>query len=290
MYDRLFSSVPLASLTLKNRIVFPAIGTHYANSDGTVSQRQIGFYAKRAEGDVALVVVEFCAIDPLQKGSTRELGIWEDRFIEGLSALTSVVKSFGAKVALQLHHPGRMTDSRINGVAGVAPSAVPSAIMREAPRELSGGEIDAVIEGFVQGARRAKEAGFDAVELHGASGYLIYQFFSPLANLRRDEWGGDTLRRTRFTREIVRRTKALLGREYPVILRMAVTDYQKGGLTLEESKKIVPLLEKEGIDSISVTAGTFDSPVPGLVPPMLMPRGCHVDFSAEIKKIGRAHV
>jgi 2,4-dienoyl-CoA reductase-like NADH-dependent reductase (Old Yellow Enzyme family) len=290
MYDRLFSSVPLASLTLKNRIVFPAIGTHYANSDGTVSQRQIGFYAKRAEGDVALVVVEFCAIDPLQKGSTRELGIWEDRFIEGLFALTSAVKSFGAKVALQLHHPGRMTDSRINGVAGVAPSAVPSAIMREAPRELSGGEIDAVIERFVQGARRAKEAGFDAVELHGASGYLIYQFFSPLANLRRDEWGGDTLRRTRFTREIVRRTKALLGREYPVILRMAVTDYQKGGLTLEESKKIVPLLEKEGIDSISVTAGTFDSPVSGLVPPMLMPRGCHVDFSAAIKSVTKVPV
>jgi 2,4-dienoyl-CoA reductase-like NADH-dependent reductase (Old Yellow Enzyme family) len=290
IHDQLFSSTHLAALTLKNRIVFPAIGTHFANPDGTVSRKQIDFYAKRAEGDVGLIVVEFSAVDPVQKGSTRETGIWADRFIEGLSALTSTVKSFGAKIAIQLHHPGRMGDSRINGIPGVAPSAVPSAIIREVPRELSVSEIDGVIEEFVQGARRAKEAGFDAVELHGASGYLIYQFFSPLANLRQDEWGGDTRRRTRFAREIVRRTKALLGKEYPVILRMAVTDYQEGGITLEESMKIVRIMEKEGIDSISVTAGTFDSPIPGLVPPMVMARGCHAGLSAEIKKVTRVPV
>lgn len=284
-YDRLFESSHISGLQLKNRIVFPAIGTHYANRDGTVSQRLIDFYVKRAEGGVGLIVVEFCAIDPFQKGSTAELGVWEDKFIDGLSRLTSAVKLPGSKVALQLHHPGRLTDTRINGVQGVAPSAVPALTMREVPRELSEVEIEAIIDEFVEGARRAKEAGFDAVELHGASGYLIYQFFSPLSNLRKDGWGGNTLGRTRFAREIVRRVKEVLGGDFPIVLRMAVTDYQEGGLTIEESKKIVQIMEKERVDSISVTAGTFDSPVPGLVPPMFMPRGCHTGMSAEIKKV-----
>jgi len=284
-YGRLFEPFHIRGLQLKNRIVFPAIGTHYANPDGTVSQRLIDFYLKRAEGGVGLIVVEFCAVDPYQKGSTAELGVWEDKFVEGLSRLTSAVKRLGSKVALQLHHPGRLTDTRINGVQGVAPSAVPALIMREVPRELPEVEIKAIIDKFVEGARRAKEAGFDAVELHGATGYLIYQFFSPLSNLRKDGWGGNTLGRTRFATEIVRRIKEVLGGDFPIVLRMAVTDYQEGGLTVEESKKIVRIMEKEGVDSVSVTAGTFDSPVPGLVPPMFMPRGCHTGMSAEIKKL-----
>jgi len=289
-YELLFQPIYLGNVKLKNRFVFPAFGSHYANTEGEVTQEIIDHYVRLAQGGVGLIVVEFTAIDRIQRGSTRELVIWDDKFIPGFSRLVEALRPYDVAVALQLHHPGRFSDARITGYQGVAPSPISAMTMREVPHELSRGEIETIINEFVEGARRAKAAGFDAVELHGASGYLIYEFFSPLANVRNDEWGGDLERRMRFTQEIIRRSKERVGKDYPIILRMAVTDFQDGGLTIEHSQKIVQVMEKEGADSISVTAGTYDSPIPAVVPPVQMAPGCHVELSAAIKKVAKTPV
>jgi len=289
-YELLFEPIQIGRVRVKNRFVFPAFGSHFSNTEGEVTQEIIDHYVRIAQGGVGLIIVEFTAIDRIQRGSTRELGIWDDKFIPGFARLVEALKPYDVAVALQLHHPGRFSDARITGYQGVAPSPISAMTMREVPRELSGGEVEMLVEQFVEGTRRAKAAGFDAVELHGASGYLIYEFFSPLANQRNDEWGGDMERRMRFTREIIRRSKERVGKDYPIILRMAVTDFQEGGLTIEDSQKIVQVMEKEGADSISVTAGTYDSPIPAVVPPVQMAPGCHAELSAAIKKVARTPV
>ncbi|MFC1847990.1 FAD-dependent oxidoreductase [Chloroflexota bacterium] len=289
-YRKLFEPTTIGHIQLKNRIVFPATATHLANKDGTVSQQQIDFYARRARGGVGMIVVEYCEIDRQQQASTGAIQIWDDIFVEGLSRLADCVKSYGTAVAIQLHHPGRMSDTRIIGVQGVAPSPIPSILLRETPRELSHDEVWEIIDKFVDGIGRAKKAGFDAVEFHGASGYLIHQFLSPLTNRRQDAWGGSTEKRCKFLSEIIKRGKAKVGREFPLILRLAVEDYIDGGLHIEESKRIVTIMGKEGIDAISVTAGILDSPIPALVPPMFMSPGCHADLAAEIKQIARTPV
>jgi len=293
MLQKLFEPATFFNVPLKNRIVFPATGTHVVNEDGTVSQRQTDFLVRIAQGGVGMIVVEYCEIDPVQHSSTRPLNIYEDRFIEGLSRLVCSLKPYGVAVAVQLHHPGRMSDARISGVEGVAPSAIPSKIMRETPRELTDAEIWFIVEEFAEGIRRAKLAGFDAVELHGGTGYLIQQFFSPLSNKRQDDWGGDTERRSKFTCEIIKRAKEKVGKEYPIILRLAVDDFIDGGLGIEESKRIVPIIESVGLDCISVTAGTFDSPghkFSAIAPVMFQPPGCHADLAAAIKQVAKTPV
>lgn len=292
-FKRLFEPIRIGKVEIPNRFVFAATGTHYANKDGTVSERVTNFLLRRARGGLGMIVVEYTEVDRDQQASSRALQIYDDRFIEGLSRLTKVIKSEGVAVALQLHHPGRYSDTRISGNQAVAPSAVKSRILREAPRELTDEEIWDLVDKFVEGVRRTKEAGFDAVEFHGATGYLIHQFFSPEVNRRQDAWGGDTERRCKFMKEIVARAREKVGKDFPFILRLAVEDYIEGGLKLEESKEIVLMMEKIGIDSISVTAGTHDSSnysTAMLVPSMFLPRATFADFSAEIKKIAKTPV
>ncbi|MFC2021870.1 FAD-dependent oxidoreductase [Chloroflexota bacterium] len=288
--EKLFEPTNIGKVKVKNRIVFPAAHTCLGNPDGTVSQRMIDSYVRRAAGGVGMIVVEFCTVDPVQRASLTQIKIADDRFIDGLSRLASSIKSFGVTAALQLHHPGRISDTRISGVQAVAPSAVPSEIIREVPRELTDQEVWGLVNEFVEGIRRTKEAGFDAVELHGATGYLIHQFFSPVTNRRQDSWGGDTERRCRFVREIVKRGKEKVGREFPIILRLAAEDFVDGGLGIEESKKIAQIMEKDGIDCMSITAGVYYSPVPYASPSKSMKPGCYADLAAAIKQVFKGPV
>lgn len=280
---KLFEATSIGTLPLKNRLVMPPMNSRTANTDGTVSQRTIDYYTRRARGGVGLVVVEIVAVDPVYVVSPTQLRLSDDRFIPGLERLARAIKESGARAGVQLHHPGRQAPSSVTGAQPVAPSPIPSRGNQEVPRELSVGEIETLVTRFAEAARRAKDAGFDAIELHGAHGYLLCQFLSPYSNRRQDGYGGDTQRRARFPLEVVRGVRSRLGQDFPIIFRLSAEEHVEGGLTLEEGGLIARMLEAAGVNAISVSAGT-DGAMEWAVQPMLLPKGCLVPSAAAIKR------
>lgn len=277
----LFDKIHIGNLVLENRIVMPPLETHIANEDGSVSQRNIDYYARRAQGGPGLIVVECTSVDPVYF-RRYQLNISDDKFIKGLARLARAIQQHGVKAAIQIQHPGRQL--ALPSVQSVAPSPLACRTVPEVPRELNTSEVEELVERFAEAARRAKEAGFDAVQYHGAHGYLIAQFMSPWANKRSDKYGGNIYDRTTFPLEIIRRTRQKLGRDYPLIFRFSADEYVRGGRGIDESKIIAQLVENEGIDAISVSAGVYDSGE-YTTQPMLLPRGCLVPLAAEIKSV-----
>ncbi|MCX5999763.1 MAG: hypothetical protein NTU41_09305 [Chloroflexi bacterium] len=187
--DMLYQPFQLGSMRLRNRIVLPPMGINAADEEGCVTPRVLDYYGRRARGGVGLVIVEGTCIDlSCGKAVLHQLGIDDDRHIPGLRQLASVIHEGGAKAAIQLHHVGRATSWALNKSQPVAPSALP-AVDGSLARELTRAEIHQIVARFAQCAWRAKESGFDAVELHGASNYLIYQFLSAKWNKRNDDYG-----------------------------------------------------------------------------------------------------
>lgn len=184
---------------------------------------------------------------------------------------------------VQLHHPGRQTRSTVTGVPPVAPSPIPCPLLRETPKELTAEEIRGLTDYFAQAAQRAKEAGFDAIELHGAHGYLMCQFLSPYSNQRQDDYGGDTAGRARFPLEVIAAVRERVGQDYPIIFRISADEHVAGGLTLDETRPIARMLEGAGVDCLSVSAGNYGS-MEWTVQPVLFSRGCLVPLAAAIKK------
>ena len=197
-FKHLLSPGKIGNMEIRNRMVMPPMGTNYADDEGFVTERLARYYEARSEGGAGLIIVEVAAVAPEGKAIINQIGIWADKFIPGLRYLAGKIKKHGARAAIQLHHAGRQTTWRNTGYQPVAPSALPCPVCQDAPRELSVDEIKGIVEAFGHAARRAREAGFDAVELHGTHGYLINQFLSPYSNKRTDEYGGDRERRMRF--------------------------------------------------------------------------------------------
>jgi len=229
-FDRLLSPGAIGKLKVRNRIVMPPMVRNYATTDGIATRQQIDHYAARARGGVGLVIVEATFVHPAGKGWHQGLGIHDDKCIPGLSSLAEAVKEWGSKIAIQLHHAGRQTATSITGMPIVAPSAIPCPVMGGLPRELTTEEVAELVEAFAQAAGRAKQAGFDAVEMHGAHGYLVSQFLSPNTNRRTDKYGGDINGRMTFALEIVQRARKLVGNDFPIIVRMNGEDFVDGGL------------------------------------------------------------
>ncbi len=261
-FPLLFSPITLGSMALKNRVVMSPMLTNYSDSQGRVVQRHLAYYGARASGGTGLIEIEATAVHPGGRGFPLGLGCWDDSQVEGLSALAGAVHQGGAKAVLQIFHAGRQTNFDIAGTQPVAPSAIPCPKMREMPRELSPDEITGLVEAFAQAARRAKEAGFDGVELHGAHGYLINQFLSPYSNHRTDSYGGDLRGRTRFAVEIIRRVRDITAPDYPVLCRISANEFVAGGIDIEEARRIARVLEDAGMTAIHVSAGVY-----GCVPP-----------------------
>ncbi|MGB9714645.1 MAG: FAD-dependent oxidoreductase [Candidatus Bathyarchaeales archaeon] len=283
--DKLFEPFQISVMKLKNRIVMPPMGTNFSNEDGTVTQRLINYHVERAKGGIGLIIVEGAYVEPRGKGSIRQLGVDNDNKIPGLRKLAAAVKENGAKVALQLFHGGRQSHSSIIGTQPVSASEVPCRLTGETPRALTIPEIEELVEIFAEAARRVKEAGFDAVEIHGAHGYLINQFLSPLTNRRTDQYGGDIKKRARFLLEILERVREKVGKDYPVLCRINGDDYIEGGIKLEEAKTIAKMLEANGVDALHVSGGIYDSPIPVTTAPMALPRGVMVHLAAGIKEV-----
>jgi 2,4-dienoyl-CoA reductase-like NADH-dependent reductase (Old Yellow Enzyme family)/thioredoxin reductase len=282
-FPKLFEPGRIGSLELKNRLVMPPMATNYALKDGSVTQRQIEYYEERAKGGVGLVIVEISCVDSSSgKGSGRQIAIDDDKFIPGLSQLAEAIRQQGAKAAIQIHHAGRQTWARLTGNQPVAPSAIlgPEG---EQPRELELSEIAALVNRFAEAAERAKKAGFDGVEIHGAHGYLVSQFLSPLSNRRQDAYGGSVENRARFLLEVIEAIRKRVGRDYPLWCRLSameigVTD----GITLEETQVVAQLAEKAGVDAIHVSAHQI---TPARRPPMVQPPGIFVPLAEGIKKV-----
>lgn len=283
MFTHLFSPIQIGTMQLKNRLILSGINVNYAAEDGSVTERLRDFYVERARGGVGMVQTGICYVDPLGRFFTNQMGIHDDRLIPGLRRLVDEVHAYGAALVVQLCHVGRYASSEIIGAQAVAPSAIPSRLTHEMPRELTVREIKDIIEAFAQGARRARDAGADAVDLAGSVGYLISQFLSPYTNKRTDEYGGSVHQRMRFTLDIIERIKQVAGKDYPIMYRISGDEFLPGGNTLEDTKIIAQDLEKAGVASINVIPGWHESPVP--LVSYHVPPGQYVYLAEEFKKV-----
>jgi len=260
IFPNLLSPIKIKAMNLPNRIVLPPMGTNLGNSDGTVSEANRAYLRRMAKGGAGLIITEICAVHPSGSAIGSELGVYEDRFIPGLKTLADVAHAAGRKIALQLHHAGRESLFLLQEKKAVAPSAMRSLVFGLTPRELTRDEIQQIIAAFGSAARRAREAGFDAVEVHGAHGYLLTQFLSALSNQRNDDYGGSLENRNRFLVEVLQEVRRCVGEDFPVSLRLSVEECIKGGYTVEDIKPILPDLVKAGADIIHASLGTHGSP------------------------------
>jgi 2,4-dienoyl-CoA reductase-like NADH-dependent reductase (Old Yellow Enzyme family)/thioredoxin reductase len=286
-FKRLMSPGNIGKIRLKNRIVMPAMVTNFATPDGIVTRELIDHYMACAKGGAGLIIVEATFIHASGRVWYQGLGIDDDRCIPGLAGLADAVRQYGCKIAIQLVHGGRQSTTAVSRLDVVAPSSLPCPVTGGIPKEMTTKEVSDMVEAFAQAARRAKQAGFDAVELHAAHGYLISQFFSPNTNHRIDKYGGDIVNRAQIAVEIICRTKQLVGSEFPIIIRINGEDGINGGLTIEDSKAIARILEAAKIDAVHVTSGTHEANANpravGTASTMLTPHGHLLKYAAQIK-------
>jgi 2,4-dienoyl-CoA reductase-like NADH-dependent reductase (Old Yellow Enzyme family)/thioredoxin reductase len=284
----LFTPGTIGTLSVRNRIAMPPMATNYATWTGAVTDRLIAYHAARARGGVGLITVEFTYVQPTGRLTHNGLGVYEDALIPGLRRLTDAVHAEGAKVSIQIAHGGRRCRSTISGTQPLAPSPIPC-LGGEVPRGLSEAEIDRVIVWFGEAARRVREAGFDAVTLHLAAGYLLQSFLSPYANRRTDQYGGSLEGRMRLPLAILERVRCEVGPEFPVICRLTVDEFVEGGLTLAEAQRMAQRLEQGGAAAIDATAGLPET-LYIIGPPMAMPRGFLASHAQAIKAAVRIPV
>lgn len=283
-FSHLFTPIRVGNITLKNRIVAPPMERNYCNPDGSVSDRCLAHFEELARGGAAMLTMEASFVTPAGRGSVNQLGIWNDGLIPGLRELTKVVHSQGAAIAIELYHAGRQTSSRISGLQPVSASPVPCpATGNEMPREMTLEDIRILIREFAEAARRAKEAGFDCVEFHGAHGYLPLQFLSPWTNRRSDEYGGSLENRMRFSLEAISAIRQEVGRAFVLGHRFCADEFVAGGLKLDESTAFARRLEQASVDYISVSGGIYETSEM-IASPMGVALGVLVPLASVIKE------
>ena len=285
-FETLFSPFAIGNLRLKNRILMAAMGNNFSHPDGTVSDRAIAYYTARAHGGAGLIITETSPVSLPGRHRTRGICAYDDSFLPGLRRLTDSVHGEGGAAALQLHHAGRLADPGITGVPALAPSPIARTAGGPVSKEMSPEEIEATIADFAAAARRAKRAGFDAVEVHGAHGYLIHQFLSPRLNHRKDSYGGSPENRGRLALEVLRRVRKEVGEAFPVIFRLSAREYVEGGYLLEEAVDWAVEAERAGASALHVSGGTTESLAGAarVIPPMAFPEGFHLPLAAAIKQ------
>lgn len=281
-FEKLFEPIKIGTMEVKNRLVMAPMVTNYAESDGSVNERFKAYHTARAKGGVGLIIVEATFVHPRGKGFSNELGIDKDTLIGKLTELTDTVHEHGAKIAVQLYHSGRQSYSAVTGGQLFAPSPLACPVCGETPLEMTKQDIEEIIAAFGEGARRAKAAGFDAVEIHGAHGYLIDQFLSPYSNKRTDEYGGTFENRARFPFEVLAQVRDTVGQDYPIIYRLSSEEFVEGGLTIEDTKKFATMLVDQGVDAIHVTGGVYETAAM-IIQPAAVPQGVYVSNAAAIK-------
>jgi 2,4-dienoyl-CoA reductase-like NADH-dependent reductase (Old Yellow Enzyme family)/thioredoxin reductase len=292
LYPHLFSPFRIGSLQLPNRITMAAMYTASGSANGMVTERQINYYRARAAAGVALITTELIGIDPYGFSNRFMLRIDHDRYVAPLHRLTDAIHDAGGRIAAQLAHQGRMVASTFSQRTPIAPSPVAFA-MSETPRALRRDEIPGLVESFARAAILARQAGFDAVELHMAHGYLINEFFSKLTNQRTDDYGGDLRGRARFGLEVVAAVRAAVGSDLPIICKHAVNEGVPGGYDSSEGAEIARMLEQAGADAISTSVSEAQgqgSEFTKEVPPMYFAPGSDVPLAEAVKATVRIPV
>jgi 2,4-dienoyl-CoA reductase-like NADH-dependent reductase (Old Yellow Enzyme family)/thioredoxin reductase len=279
----LFSTFSIKDIHLKNRIVMPALASFLIKEDGSISDATVEHYRRRAGGGPAMIIMEAHAVSPDGVVSAHQARIYDDRFIEGLSKIAGVIKLEGSVPAIQIHHGGRQTSIKVIKRKPLAPSPIPCPTIRGDVEPLTIDGINEIVQKFGDAAQRAKQAGFELIEIHGAHGYLINQFLSKVSNIREDEYGGDTVGRSRFAIEIVEEIRRRIGPEFPLSFKISAQEFVPGGLTVTESIEILKLLVKAGIDTVQVSAGNDITPE-WICQPMFMEKACLAESAAQVKK------
>lgn len=280
---RLFSQGQIRNLELPNRIVMAPMESNLAGPDGTVSDGMLEYYRTRAQGGVGMVIVEYTCIDrPVGLGGTPQLGLDDDSLIASHARLAEAIRNAGSKACVQLFHAGRQTHPTFTeGQQAIAASPIPCPMYRKMPREMNLEDIHHVARKYGEAAARAARAGYDAVELHGAHGYLLGNFLSAASNRRTDAFGGALENRQRFPLMVIEELRKRAG-DLPVIFRLSADEFVENGTTLEEAVDTAQKLADAGVDAIHVSTGCHER-IDRNVDPVWMPEGWRLPLAREIR-------
>ena len=273
---KLFESIKIRGVEFKNRIVMPPMCMYSSDDSGYANDWHFIHYGTRAIGGTGLIIVEATGVERRGRITDRDLGIWDDSHIVGLSNIATLCQKYGSKVGIQLGHAGRKCEVDSEDI--IAPSPIAYNEKYKVPRKMSKEDIDKVVKAFKEGAKRADEAGFDLIEIHAAHGYLINQFLSPLSNKRDDEYGGSVENRARILKDILREIRKVWPENKPVIVRVSAEDYVEDGNHPEDLAEILNLVKDEGVDLVNVSSGAV---VPARIK---MYPGYQVRFAEVIKR------
>lgn len=288
-FATLMSPFTLAGMELRNRVTMAPMSSALATAENRVSARQIAYFRARAAGGCAMITVEFTCVDRrFGLSEERQLVLEDESALPGHKALVQAVHAEGARAALQLQMPGQYANPRFGGPA--MPTG-PSDVVHprsgaQLARALSPGEIAEIIASFGRGAALAVAAGYDAIELHAAHGYLIAAFLSPLQNRRTDEWGGDCARRLAFPVAVVKVVRAAIGAR-PLIYRLSADERAPGGLTIADTAALVPALEAAGVDAFHISSGTQVGALEQIIDPMNFDEGWRLDYADALRAVTR---
>ncbi len=284
---KLFSSISIGSMKLKNRIVMSPMHTDFANNDGSISAKLKNYLATRAKGGAGLITMEIATIDGKSPYMPNTVGIWDDKFIPGLRDLANEVHSYGAKIIPQISHPGPESLAPFfYGIQPMGPSPLMAETTKQMCREMTLGDIEKTIEQYGDAARRAREAGFDGMELHAAHAYmLIGSFLSALRNRRTDKYGGSIEGRLQFALEVIANIRIKAGKDFPLIMRISGDELAPGGRNIRETQYIAPMLVQAGVDAFHVSAGSMPQTSWRIMPPTGTPLGINVPLAAALKKV-----
>lgn len=249
---QIFQPRTIRNLHFKNRIVMPPMCLFTAGPDGLAHDRHLVHYASRAMGGPALIIIEATGVLPEGRISGNCLGLWEEPQVTGLARIVGACQREGALMAIQLNHAGRKCEAPANFILG--PSALAFGEDYPLPREMSKEDMDRVKEAFCSAALRADRAGFDAIEIHGAHGYLLSSFLSPLANQRKDEYGGSLEKRARFPLEVLEAVRQVWPKEKAILLRLSAVDHHPDGIQLPETVEFVRMA-RPLIDIVHISSG-----------------------------------
>lgn len=251
--SKLFNSLKIKDMELKNRIVMAPMCMDSSMKDGFANNFHLVHYATRAIGGVGLIILESTGIEPGGRITDYDLGIWSDAHIENLKNIVEECHKYGAKMGIQITHAGRKSEVLSQPI--IAPSSIAFNDEYRKPVEMTKEDIVNTINNFKNAAKRSLTAGFDLLELHGAHGYLIGQFLSPLTNKRQDEYGGTPENRVRFVKEVIAAVKTVWPETKPLLLRVSAEDYAEGGNNAKETAILIKLLKDTGVDMIDVSSG-----------------------------------
>lgn len=283
----LFESAAIGNLELKNRMVRSATWEGMCEKNGRPTPKLIQLYENLAKGGIGLIISGYTYVRPDGKQNPGKAGLYSDEFKNEFKAMTRAVHDQGGKIAIQLVHAGALARPNETGLPTVAPSSVENMNPKKGPFELSVLQIEDISDGFAQAAGRAREWGFDGIQIHGAHGYLVSQFLCPANNRRTDEYGGSLENRGRFLMDVYSKIRSRVGKDFPVFIKMNAHDHIENGLTLEESCQVAARLSQAGMDAIEVSSG---SPAAGAMGPVRekidapQKEAYNLDLTQEIKK------